>query len=112
MLRCSVLNHTAASFPSLDQVALMVVPQDPALLFPTAGVSQAVDILCNVFAKSGDIVLCEDPTFYCIPQIFQDRGTAAWWLLRGSGCVVAAAWRLLRGGHLFAVRTISVARRI
>ena len=96
MLRCSVLNHTAAGSPFLGQVALMAVSQDPALLFPTAGVSQAVDILCNVFAKSGDVVLCEDPTFYCIPQIFQDRGTAAGGccvvLLRGTAAGGTVAW--------------------
>eukprot|EP00656_Telonema_subtile_P046057 TRINITY_DN52384_c0_g1_i1.p1 TRINITY_DN52384_c0_g1~~TRINITY_DN52384_c0_g1_i1.p1 ORF type:complete len:160 (-),score=37.87 TRINITY_DN52384_c0_g1_i1:32-511(-) len=61
------------------QLADMLEPHygyrpDPRLLFPTAGVSQAMDVLCSIVSKPGDVALVEDPTYYCMPQLLQDRG--------------------------------------
>ena len=46
----------------------------PEALFPSAGVSQAFDLLCTLFAKSGDVVLCEDATYFCALQISAATG--------------------------------------
>ena len=51
---------------------------DADALFPSAGVSQALDLLCTLFARTGDIVLAEDPTYFCALQIFADHGLEVW----------------------------------
>ena len=46
----------------------------PASLFLTAGASQAIDLATTLFARPGDTVIVEEPTYYLIGQIFVDHG--------------------------------------
>ena len=43
-------------------------------LFLTAGASQGIDLATTIFAKSGDTVFVEEPTYYLIGRIFLDHG--------------------------------------
>ena len=47
---------------------------DPKSLFLTAGASQGIDLATTIFARSGDTVFVEEPTYYLIGQIFRDHG--------------------------------------
>lgn len=46
----------------------------PEQLLITGGVSQALDLLCTLFTRPGDIVLVEAPTYHLALRIFQDHG--------------------------------------
>ena len=43
-------------------------------LFTTGGVSQALDLMCTLFTRPGDIVLVESPAYHLALRIFRDRG--------------------------------------
>ena len=45
-----------------------------ASLFVTAGNSQALDFVCGHFAKQGDTVFVEEPSYFLAHQIFADHG--------------------------------------
>ena len=67
--------------PLLESLAAYLSGQDayagevsPASLFLTAGASQAIDLATTLFARPGDTVLVEEPTYYLIEQIFVDHG--------------------------------------
>jgi 2-aminoadipate transaminase len=47
---------------------------DPDSLFVTGGNSQALDFVSNVFAKPGDTVFVEEPSYFLAFQIFRDHG--------------------------------------
>jgi 2-aminoadipate transaminase len=47
---------------------------DPELLYSTNGNSQAIDQISGIFAKPGDTIIVEDPTYFIARQIFADRG--------------------------------------
>jgi DNA-binding transcriptional MocR family regulator len=49
-------------------------PADANELFVTGGNSQAMDLVSAVFAKPGDTVFVEEPTYFLAFKIFQDRG--------------------------------------
>ncbi len=49
-------------------------PVNPASLFLTAGASSAIDLSATLFARPGDTVIVEEPTYYLIEQIFVDHG--------------------------------------
>lgn len=49
-------------------------PQDPASFFATGGASQALHLIACTFAKPGQTVLVEEPTYFLVPQIFKDHG--------------------------------------
>ena len=49
-------------------------PAEPSDLFVTAGNSQAIDFVSNVFANSGDTVFVEEPSYFLAFQIFRDHG--------------------------------------
>lgn len=42
-------------------------------LFVTAGASQALDLICTLFARPGDTVLVEEPTYFLALRIFADH---------------------------------------
>ena len=42
-------------------------------LFVSGGVSQALDLLCTVYAKPGDTVFVEEPTYFLALRIFSDH---------------------------------------
>ena len=50
------------------------VPVDPGSLMVTAGVSQALDLVCTVFTKPGDTVFVEEPSYFLAFKIFEDHG--------------------------------------
>ena len=50
------------------------LPVNPASLFLTAGASQGIDLAATIFARSGDTVFVEEPTYYLIGRIFLDHG--------------------------------------
>lgn len=43
-------------------------------LFVTAGNSQALDFICGQFARQGDTVFIEEPSYFLAHQIFADHG--------------------------------------
>jgi DNA-binding transcriptional MocR family regulator len=49
-------------------------PVDPELLFTTNGNSQALDMVCTVFTRPGDVVVVEEPTYFLAGGIFADHG--------------------------------------
>jgi len=46
-------------------------------LFVTAGNSQALDFVCGQFAREGDTVFLEEPSYFLAHQIFSDHGLKA-----------------------------------
>ena len=67
--------------PLLESLATYLSGQEayagevsPASLFLTAGASQAIDLATTLFARPGDTVVVEEPTYYLIQQIFVDHG--------------------------------------
>ena len=47
---------------------------EPDQLFVTNGVSQALDLLCTLYTKPGDLIFVEEPTYFLVFRIFQDHG--------------------------------------
>lgn len=47
---------------------------DPDRTLVTSGASQALDLLCTLYAQPGDIVLVEDPSYHLALRIFADHG--------------------------------------
>ena len=67
--------------PLLESLAAYLSGQDayggavsPQSLFLTAGASSAIDLATTLFARPGDTVVVEEPTYYLIEQIFVDHG--------------------------------------
>ena len=50
------------------------VPVDAEQLFSTNGNSQALEMLCTVLTKPGDVVIVEEPTYFLAFQMFRDHG--------------------------------------
>lgn len=72
---------------------------NPASLFLTAGASQAIDLAATLFARPGDTVLVEEPTYYLIGQIFRDHGLRIASVPADAGGLdTAALERMLRAG--------------
>lgn len=46
----------------------------PEWLMITTGASQALDLICTHFARPGDTVLVEEPTYFLALRIFAERG--------------------------------------
>ncbi len=67
------LLHSLAEFLSA-QDAYGGVRVRPSELFLTAGASQAIDFATTLFARAGDTVYVEEPTYYLIGRIFADHG--------------------------------------
>jgi 2-aminoadipate transaminase len=49
-------------------------PVDSAHLFITAGVSNALDLMCTLFTRPGDTILVEEPSYFLALRIFADHG--------------------------------------
>lgn len=49
-------------------------PVAPEQLFSTNGNSQALEMLCTVLTKPGDVVIVEEPTYFLAFQMFRDHG--------------------------------------
>ncbi|HEX6383610.1 MAG TPA: PLP-dependent aminotransferase family protein [Anaerolineae bacterium] len=50
------------------------VPVLPEQLFITNGVSQALDLICTLFTRPGDVVFVEEPTYFLALHLFADHG--------------------------------------
>lgn len=46
----------------------------PEGLFITNGISQALDLVCTLLTKPGDLILVEEPTYFLVFRIFQNHG--------------------------------------
>jgi 2-aminoadipate transaminase len=71
-------------------------PVDPDALMLTGGISQALDFVCGRFARPGDVVFVEEPSYpYAFP-IFRDHGLEIVGVpVDGAGLDVAALEELL-----------------
>ncbi len=49
-------------------------PVDPDELLVTNGASQAIDLVCTLFARRGDAIFVEEPTYFLARKIFADHG--------------------------------------
>jgi DNA-binding transcriptional MocR family regulator len=49
-------------------------PPSPAQTLITGGVSQALDLLCTLLTRPGDVVLVESPVYHLALRIFRDHG--------------------------------------
>ncbi len=47
---------------------------DPDLLFVTAGASSALDLLCTLYTRPGDLIFVEEPSYFLALRIFRDHG--------------------------------------
>jgi len=47
---------------------------EPDSLFITAGASSALDLLCTLYTKPGDVIFVEQPTYFLALRIFEDHG--------------------------------------
>ena len=48
-------------------------PAAPDELFVTAGVSQALDLICTLYTQPGDVVFVEEPSYFLALRIFADH---------------------------------------
>jgi len=48
------------------------VSVNPAHLFITAGISQALDLICALFTRPGDTIIVEEPSYFLALRIFTD----------------------------------------
>jgi DNA-binding transcriptional MocR family regulator len=46
---------------------------DPGQLLVTNGASQALDLVCTLFARAGESILVEEPTYFLARRIFADH---------------------------------------
>jgi DNA-binding transcriptional MocR family regulator len=49
-------------------------PVNPDLLFVTAGASSALDLLCTLYTRPGDVIFVEEPSYFLALRIFEDHG--------------------------------------
>ena len=62
--------HSLAQFLSRRYV----IPVTAAELVVSAGASQALDLVCTRFARRGDTIFVEEPTYFLALEIFRDHG--------------------------------------
>lgn len=49
------------------------IPVDPEPIFITNGNSQALDLVCTIFAKPGDTVFVEEPSYFLALDVFRNH---------------------------------------
>ncbi len=47
---------------------------EPDLLFVTSGASAALDLLCSLFTRPGEVIFVEEPSYFLALRIFEDHG--------------------------------------
>ncbi len=47
---------------------------DPGLLFVTAGASSALDLICSLYTRPGDVIFAEEPSYFLALRLFADHG--------------------------------------
>ena len=55
-------------------VAHYAQPVDAERLVLTAGASQGLDLICTLFARNGDAIFVEEPSYFLALRIFEDHG--------------------------------------
>ncbi|HTP02842.1 MAG TPA: PLP-dependent aminotransferase family protein [Anaerolineales bacterium] len=81
------LRWALARFLARDNTA----EPDPERLFITAGISNALDLLCTLLTCAGDTILVEEPSYFLALSIFADHGLRVVPLpTDGSGLVIEA----------------------
>jgi 2-aminoadipate transaminase len=50
------------------------LPVAPETLFISNGVSNALDLICTLFTRSGDMIFVEEPSYFLALRIFADHG--------------------------------------
>jgi len=63
--------HALARFLSANPRSM---PTDPDLLFVTTGASSALDLICTLYTRLGDVILVEEPSYFLALRIFEDHG--------------------------------------
>lgn len=63
-------NRALADFLSVEYGEAVL----PEGLFITNGISQALDLVCTLLTKPGDLILVEEPTYFLVFRIFQNHG--------------------------------------
>ncbi len=63
-----------AAFLSAQYAAPAAAPVQGDGLMLTNGISQALDMICTVFTRPGDVVIVEEPTYFLALRIFADHG--------------------------------------
>jgi len=48
-------------------------PANPDHLFVTNGISNALDLICTLFTRPGDVILAEEPSYFLALRIFADH---------------------------------------
>jgi DNA-binding transcriptional MocR family regulator len=49
-------------------------PVEPGSLFATTGASAALDLLCTLCTRAGDVIFVEEPSYFLALRIFADHG--------------------------------------
>jgi 2-aminoadipate transaminase len=49
------------------------LPVEPGSLFITAGASSALDLICTLFTRPGDVIFVEEPSYFLALRIFEDH---------------------------------------
>ncbi len=49
-------------------------PVEPESLFVTSGASSALNLICNLYTRPGDVVYAEEPSYFLALRIFEDLG--------------------------------------
>jgi len=47
---------------------------DPDLIFVTSGASYALDLICTLYTRPGDVIFVEEPSYFLALRIFEDHG--------------------------------------
>lgn len=68
-------------------------PVDPDSLFVTNGVSQAIDLICTLYTRSGDTIIVEEPSYFLALRIFADHGLRVLSLPTNMGCALMRSKR-------------------
>ncbi len=50
------------------------IPSHPDTVFITSGASAALDLICTLYTRPGDVIFVEEPTYFLALRIFADHG--------------------------------------
>lgn len=67
----ALFRHVLSSFLTANQDGM---PVDPDRLFVTMGASSALDLICTLYTRPGDVILVEEPSYFLALRIFDDHG--------------------------------------
>ena len=83
------------------------VPVNDGQLFVTNGVSQALDLICTLFTRPGDLIFVEEPSYFLALRIFADHGLKTQCIPTDeNGLVIEALEEELKGNRAALLYTI------